>query len=150
VDVYGDVYVTGKSQDDSGYFMQYATIKYNSSGQILWNKRYQGPGAGNSIAKDLTIDGWGNVYVTGTSYDDATGFDFATIKYTELFCGDANGDEIVDIGDVVYLVAYLYRNGPPPDLPASGDVNRDGIVDVGDIVYLIGYLYRGGSPPCAG
>jgi hypothetical protein len=28
--------------------------------------------------------------------------------------GDANGDEIVDVGDVVHLINYLYKSGPAP------------------------------------
>ena len=62
--------------------------------------------------------------------------------------GDVNGDETVDLGDVVMLINYLYRGGIPPDPLASGDVNCDYIVNLGDIVYLINYLYRDGPPPC--
>ncbi len=61
--------------------------------------------------------------------------------------GDANGDGIINVGDIVYLVSYLYRGGPAPDPLWVGDCNSDGIINVGDIVYLVGYLYRGGPPP---
>jgi M6 family metalloprotease-like protein len=61
--------------------------------------------------------------------------------------GDANGDEAVNVGDVVYLVNYLYRGGTAPDPVQSADVNCDGVVDVGDVVYLVNYLYRGGDAP---
>jgi hypothetical protein len=64
--------------------------------------------------------------------------------------GDANGDGVIDIGDVVYLVSYLYRNGPAPNPVEIGDCNCDGIIDVGDLVYLINYLFRNGPPPCEG
>jgi hypothetical protein len=60
--------------------------------------------------------------------------------------GDVNGDGSVNVGDVVVLVDYLYRNGPPPQPPEAGDTNCDGYVNVGDVVYLVDYLYRGGSP----
>jgi hypothetical protein len=62
--------------------------------------------------------------------------------------GDASGDDVTNIGDVVYLVNYLYRGGSAPLPTESGDSNRDENVDVGDVVYLINYLYRNGSPPC--
>jgi hypothetical protein len=68
-----------------------------------------------------------------------------TVYAPEL--GDANADGIVNIGDVVYLISYLYRGGPPPTPPEVGDTNCDGIVDIGDVVRLIGYLYRGEPPP---
>jgi hypothetical protein len=61
--------------------------------------------------------------------------------------GDANGDEVVDVADVVYLVNFLYRGGDPPVPIEAGDANCDGIVNVADVVYLVNYLYRGGDPP---
>jgi len=63
-------------------------------------------------------------------------------------CGDVNNDGIINVGDIVYLVGYLYRGGPAPvPMTCVGDVNNDDIVNVGDIVYLVGYLYRGGAAP---
>jgi hypothetical protein len=56
-------------------------------------------------------------------------------------------DGIVDVGDVVFLINYLYKNGPAPQLSLVSDVNCDGIVDVGDVVYLINYLFKAGPPP---
>jgi hypothetical protein len=67
---------------------------------------------------------------------------------SQFTCGDCNGDGTVDVGDVVYLVNYLYKNGAAPNPVEAGDANCDGIVDVGDVVYLVNYLYRGGSEPC--
>lgn len=64
-------------------------------------------------------------------------------------CGDANGDGMIDIGDVVFLVNYLYKEGIQPDPLAAGDCNADGILDLGDVVYLINYLFKGGPAPCA-
>jgi hypothetical protein len=63
--------------------------------------------------------------------------------------GDANGDFVIDLGDVVSLINYLYRDADPPIPLEAGDVNCDGHVDLGDLVYLINYLYKGGdAPPC--
>ena len=61
--------------------------------------------------------------------------------------GDVNGDGIINIGDVVYLILYLYRGGDPPVPLEAGDANCDGIVNIADVVYLVNYLYRGGDPP---
>jgi hypothetical protein len=57
---------------------------------------------------------------------------------------------VVNVGDVVYLVTYLYKEGPPPAPMEAGDVDCDGLVNVGDVVYLVNYLYKGGPAPCAG
>jgi len=62
--------------------------------------------------------------------------------------GDANADGGIDLADVLSLITYLYKNGPPPSPPESGDVNCDGTVDLGDVLYLIAYLYKNGSAPC--
>jgi subtilisin family serine protease len=64
--------------------------------------------------------------------------------------GDCNVDLVVDLGDVVYLISYIYQGGPPPDPICVGDVNDNGMVSLGDIVYLITYIYRGGPPPLDG
>jgi hypothetical protein len=61
--------------------------------------------------------------------------------------GDANGDGVINVADVVYLVNFLYRGGDPPVPMGAGDANCDDIVNVADIVYLVNYLYRGGDPP---
>jgi parallel beta-helix repeat protein len=67
-----------------------------------------------------------------------------------FICGDANEDGEITSGDVVYLIRYLYRHGPPPDPLSLGDPNGDGTLNPGDVVYLINYLFRGGPPPgCA-
>jgi photosystem II stability/assembly factor-like uncharacterized protein len=65
-------------------------------------------------------------------------------------CGDANGDGQVNVGDAVYLIAYVFKGGPPPDPECLGDANGDGQVNVGDAVYLIAYVFKGGDPPVDG
>jgi hypothetical protein len=61
--------------------------------------------------------------------------------------GDANGDEEVDIVDAVFIVNYLFKNGPAPDPLQRGDLNCDGETKIEDVVFLINYLFRNGPPP---
>lgn len=61
--------------------------------------------------------------------------------------GDATGDGVVNIADVIYMINYLYRSGPPPVSFEAGDANCDDDHSLLDIVFLINYLYRGGPPP---
>jgi hypothetical protein len=66
--------------------------------------------------------------------------------------GDCNGDKLINVTDVVYLINYLFLvpPGPAPQPWAAGDVNCDGIINVTDVVYLINYLFLvpPGPPPC--
>jgi hypothetical protein len=61
--------------------------------------------------------------------------------------GDVNGDDAVNSADIVYLLNYLFVNGPPPSPLASGDPTGDCIINSADIVYLMNYLFVAGPPP---
>jgi len=65
-------------------------------------------------------------------------------------CGDVNGDGVIDLGDLLYLVSYLYEGGSEPQcvpITVCGDIKVDGVIDLGDILYLVSYLYKGGATP---
>jgi hypothetical protein len=90
----------------------------------------------------------GTGYFVNVEITDVLGHKGWDLVKVELFIrGDASGDGIVDIADVVYLVNYLYRNDVPPFPEDAGDATCDGIVDVGDVVRTVNYLFRGGDPP---
>lgn len=72
-----------------------------------------------------------------------------TWHFITFIRGDVRGDGTLDIGDVVMLLNYLYKDGSTPDPLSSGDVNCDYTVDVGDVVYLINYLFKSGLAPCS-
>lgn len=61
--------------------------------------------------------------------------------------GGINGDCQIDVGDIIFLIGYLYKNAPPPDLLERGDANCDGVVDIGDVIFLTNYLFKGESAP---
>ncbi len=90
VDQTGNIYVTGMSDGGTGTLLDYATIKYNPSGEELWVARYDGPGHASDRALSLAVDGSGNVYVTGESawsIEYPQNWDYLTIKY------NSSGDE---------------------------------------------------------
>jgi len=62
-------------------------------------------------------------------------------------CGDATNDGMVNVGDAVQLINYIFRDGPAPVPVCQGDASGDGEIDVGDAVYLIRYLFKGGPAP---
>jgi len=96
-------------------------------------------------AVDAMINGWIYHECVETSMDMAF---VITGEEIPGLCGDVNGDGVIDLGDVLYLISYLYKGGLPSDPLSVGDVDCSGVVDLGDVLYLISYLYKGGFPPC--
>lgn len=103
VDSMGNVYVTGLMRGvGTDQFFDYATVKYDSSGQQLWFARYNGPGNGRDFAYSIAVDAYENVYVTGESSGIGTMADFATVKYNSSgieqwvrrYNGPGNSDDI--------------------------------------------------------
>ncbi|MFH2048016.1 MAG: dockerin type I repeat-containing protein [bacterium] len=64
-----------------------------------------------------------------------------------LSSGDVNWDDKVLVDDLIYLVNYLFKSGPPTPCPEAGDVNLDGHILVDDLTYLVNYLFKSGPPP---
>jgi hypothetical protein len=65
-----------------------------------------------------------------------------------FLCGDADADGLANITDAVYLIAYIFSDGPPPMPLAAGDADCDGIANITDAVYLIAYIFSDGPAPC--
>jgi hypothetical protein len=77
-----NVIVTGQSQGD------YATVKHDSNGNILWVAQYDGPAQGTDLPYAMALDSAGNIFVTGSSQGTDSALDYATVKY------DPNGNEL--------------------------------------------------------
>jgi len=95
-----NVYVTCQSKGGDPPNHDYATIMYDTDGTQLWVRRYDGTAHGEDRSQDIEVDGYGNVYVTGSSTGTGTGFDFATIKYMELTTSNAVTSLIYNIEDM--------------------------------------------------
>ncbi len=102
---------------------------YKSCGVPEWT--------GEGLTLGLYYTTWQGTHPDGIAYTEAT---------IPLFvCGDINGDGSgPDIGDLTYLVDYMFRDGPPPDNYSAADVDGSGVVDIADLVYLIDYMFTGG------
>lgn len=75
----GHVYLTGYESPFAAN-ANFATVKYDDSGQELWVRRHT---TGQSqIAEALAVDAAGNVYVTGWQKVFSAGIDVLTLKYS--------------------------------------------------------------------
>ncbi len=57
--------------------------------------------------------------------------------------GDANGDGMVNVSDVVITINYILGNNPPGFVFANADVNGDGVVNVSDVVGIVNIILGG-------
>jgi len=124
IDKSGNVFVTGYSIS-AGTAEDITTIKYNSKGDTLWVRKYNGPGNGMDVALALALDDSGNVYVTGYSMGSGTNFCYTTIKYDSL-------------GDTLWVRHY---NGPAN----AGDRAYAIAVDDSGNVYITGFSVGSGT-----
>jgi subtilisin family serine protease len=76
VDPNGDVYVAGTTP---GSELDYLTLKYDSSGNLLWERIYKGKGKSAKWASDVAVDDSGDYYVTGLNKDH----DWLTVKFDQ-------------------------------------------------------------------
>ncbi len=122
VDTDGNVYVTGKSKGTATN-EDFATIKYNSSGIQQWVMRYDGPAHTVDYGKSISIDGSGNVIVSGIAHSDIAD-DYYTIKYSPLTGIQITGGEIPKN----YSLSQNYPNPFNPvtninfSIPSAGNV----------------------------
>lgn len=70
------------------------------------------------------------------------------VTILDALCGDVNDDhEGPDIGDLTYLIRYLFISGPVPPYEPAADVDGVPGIDIGDVTFLISYLFISGPDP---
>lgn len=81
VDSAGRVAVTGLANDASN-FNDFMTVRYGPNGARMWAAAFENPAAGfqHDQAVAVAVDGDGNTYVTGQSFNGAN-WDYMTVKY---------------------------------------------------------------------
>ena len=62
---------------------------------------------------------------------------------------DNSPDDLMDIADIVYMVAYMFGSpsGPAPVCTDEADVDATGELDIADLVYVVAYSFQGGPQP---
>jgi hypothetical protein len=119
VDADGNAYAAGMSRG-TGTGLDFATVKYDALGNTRWIARYSAPGDSSDILRRVRLDGSGNVYVTGHSYDSTLHYSFLTVKYdstgdtlwTRQYDGGGNLDDypydmVVDSSGNAYVAGWV-------------------------------------------
>ncbi|MEO0226010.1 MAG: SBBP repeat-containing protein, partial [candidate division WOR-3 bacterium] len=104
-----NIYVTGKSTA-SNLHTDYVTIKYNTNGDSLWVKRYNGPANDDDNPLAITVDQSGYLYVTGESKGSGTEFDYATIKYPVTGIEDEYSKKSILFGESIQILPNPFRH----------------------------------------
>jgi hypothetical protein len=130
-------------QDPGGAPVFGALVCLHKSGEVFETGYTDASGQVTLYPSALTM---GFIDITVTAHNHLPSLGVIEVGQAK---GDLTGDGQVDVGDVVYLVSYLYKDGPAPNPPDIGDVNCDGATNLGDVVHLVNYLYHGGPPPCS-
>ena len=154
IDASENVYVTGYSC--SGPYIgdhDFVTIKYNSSGVQQWVQTYNGPGDSTDIAVGIAVDGSGNVYVTGKSFESGVHptYDYATIKYNSSgvqqwvhrYSGPSDGTDI-PYAITVDASGYIYVTGGSYDYPGTPKYTTLKYDSGGNVLWTARYT-EGGS-----
>jgi hypothetical protein len=128
-------------------------IGSRSGEEINWQVISSGGTRGTSINYMLT--GTAGQMAAGpgssTNYNLYAGFwqDFAGAIICDCEPGNCDGLGALNMLDILYLIAYLYKGGPAPTpyTLCSGDPDKSCTGNMLDILYLIAYLYKGGPMP---
>jgi uncharacterized delta-60 repeat protein len=83
LDSSNNVYVTGRSDSDTSNLISnddIVTLKYSSSGVLIWSKRYNGTANLSDIGRAMKVTPAGNVYIVGR-VANANNNDIAVLKY---------------------------------------------------------------------
>jgi hypothetical protein len=100
----GNIYVTGYSYE-AGTNNDYTTLKYDISGNLVWETSFDGPASLSDQALRMKLDPIENIFVTGKSHGGtATNLDYSTIKYCQLKTTGSN-DTSICVGQNVNLTA---------------------------------------------
>lgn len=162
-DYSGDSCLTGCLSEDPGvydtlvldtFFRWWVCTEWGQDSQggdscLSWDSYSIFDSVPGGLYDSLSVDSipW-TVWNEETTLIDAEGV--LNVVEIACVCGDANNDELTNVGDPVFLIQYIFKGGEYPAYPECSDVNSDGSVDVGDVVYLINWIFRDGADPNCG
>ncbi len=103
-----NVYITGYTTNDN---IDYAILRYSSSGTLDWSASYNGAGNGEDKSFGIAVDENDNTYVTGYCMGSDDNNDYVTLKvnssgtitWSASYNGTGNGDDKANAIGLIYL-----------------------------------------------
>ena len=100
-------------------------------------------GLGSPPVSNVVVVGGGSLPAIGVEGS----LEFTGTTTNPFLIGDCNGDTIINIADIVWSLAELFKAGPTANCEIACDVNADGAHDAADPVYTANYIFLSGPAP---
>ncbi|PKK82738.1 MAG: hypothetical protein CVT49_12100 [candidate division Zixibacteria bacterium HGW-Zixibacteria-1] len=148
--LYCDIYWSVQAQDGSYLRSEWAAervFRNDPDGDGIGFACDNCPDNTNSSQSDVDEDGFGDVCDNCANVynpDQADLDNDGTGDACDFLCGDGNGDGIINMLDILFIINYLYKNGPEAVPLEAMDVDGNGFYNLFDIIVFINYLYRNG------
>ena len=117
IDGNDDIFITGSAYTNNDK-QEIVTLKYNPSGTLQWAATFDGGTSEDESGGAITTDGNGNVYVTGTVFDNTTYYDMVVLKYNSS--GTLLWDENYDFDGGLDVGSELSYNSSTDEIIISG------------------------------
>ncbi|MBU8933714.1 MAG: hypothetical protein KOO62_06870 [candidate division Zixibacteria bacterium] len=148
IDTVGEYTVTGiDAEDDSLWYMW----NWGDGEHSDWLGPYA---SGESCVQSHSYDEIGNYDITVVSKDYFHEAAPSTATSVNIICcierGNVDYLGDINIGDLTYLVNFMFTGGEAPPCLEVGNVDAIGDINIGDLTYLVNFMFTGGvaPPPC--
>ncbi len=143
----------------SHYDIRYSINPPGTDTVAWWNSctraTNEPPPVGAGIRQCMTvanIDNNQNYYAAMKAADEAGNWsglsNIASTIFDYYYCADVDGDGMFSILDILYLVNFIFKEGPAP-IQGDGNVDGNDTTNILDIIYMIKYrFYIGPNPIC--
>lgn len=103
-------------------------------------------GSGRSSSGSLRLESVIGQNVAGISGNLGSGF-LSSQALPNYIAGDVDGNKLITISDVVFLINYIFAGGAAPPSSRGADADCNGIITISDGVYLLNFIFAGGPAP---
>ncbi len=104
----------------------------------------------------IRIDGNDQVVVASNVVIPSTDTTFEyQAEVFQTLRGDVNQDAKINLIDIIFMVNFIFKAGPPSNPLALANLNCDKKADgsenitLQDVIYLVNYIFKGGPHPCS-